>query len=132
MSDRPSAAGSGETPRKSGGGWRRIWNAFLYSLAGLADALRNETAFRQEALLAALLIPATFFLPATGIGRALLIGSVVLVLIIELVNSAVEAVVDRASPENHPLAKRAKDFGSAAVFLALVNVPVVWTLVLFG
>lgn len=110
----------------------RIWNAFFYSLAGLAAAFRHEDAFRQEVLLAAILVPAAFFLPASGTGRALMIGAVLLVLIVELLNSAVEAVVDRASPEDHPLAKRAKDIGSAAVFLALVNVPVVWLLVLFG
>lgn len=130
MSDRLSAAGSGERPRKSGAGWRRIRNAFFYSLAGLAAALRHENAFRQEVVLAALLIPAAFLLPATGTGRALLIGAVLLVLVVELLNSAVEAVVDHASPEDHPLAKRAKDIGSAAVFLALINVPVVWALVL--
>jgi diacylglycerol kinase (ATP) len=71
-------------------------------------------------------------MPAAGIGKALMIASVLLVLIVELLNSAVEAAVDRISLENHDLAKRAKDIGSAAVMLALVNVPVVWGLVLFG
>ena len=121
-----------ENPHKGKTGLPRIWNALFYSLAGLAAAFRHEDAFRQEVLLAAVLIPVAFFLPASGTGRALMIGAVLLVLIVELLNSAVEAVVDRTSVENHPLAKRAKDIGSAAVFLSLVNVPVVWMLVLFG
>ena len=121
-----------EHPHKGKTGLARIWNAFHYSLAGLAAAFRHEDAFRQEAVLAAILIPVAFLLPASGTGRALMIGAVLLVLVVELLNSAVEAVVDRASPEDHPLAKRAKDIGSAAVFISLVNVPVVWALVLFG
>ena len=123
---------SPESRHKGKTGLKRIWNAFLYSFAGLAAAFRHEDAFRQEVLLAAVLIPVAFVLPASGTGRALMIGAVLLVLIVELLNSAVEAVVDRASPEDHPLAKRAKDIGSAAVFLSLINVPVVWLLVLFG
>ena len=121
-----------ESPHKGKTGLARIWNAFFYSLEGLRAAFRHEDAFRQEVFLAALLISAVFFLPASGLGRALMIGAVLLVLIVELLNSAVEAAVDRTSVENHPLAKRAKDIGSAAVFIALVNVPVVWLLVLFG
>ena len=121
-----------ESPHKSKSGLRRIWRAFFYSMAGLSAALKHEHAFRQEAMLALVLIPLTFFLPATSVGRALMIGSVLLVLIVELLNSAVEAVVDRVSTENHPLSKRAKDIGSAAVFIALVNVGVVWGLVLLG
>jgi len=121
-----------ESPHKGKTGLQRIWNAFFYSLEGLRAAFRHEDAFRQEVFLAALLIPAVFFLPASGLGRALMIGAVLLVLIVELLNSAVEAAVDRVSLENHQLAKRAKDIGSAAVFIALVNVPVVWLLVLLG
>jgi len=121
-----------ESPHKGKTGLQRIWNAFFYSLEGLRAAFRHEDAFRQEVLLAALLIPTVFFLPASGLGKALMIGAVLLVLIVELLNSAVEAAVDRISLENHQLAKRAKDIGSAAVFIALVNVPVVWLLVLFG
>ena len=113
-------------------GVARIWNAFLYSVEGLCAAFKHETAFRQEILLAAILIPATLLLPASGAGKALLLASVLLVLIVELINSAIEAVVDRISLEHHPLAKRAKDFGSAAVFLSLINVPLVWVLVLFA
>ena len=121
-----------ESPHKGKTGLRRIWNAFFYSLEGLRAAFRHEDAFRQEVFLAAILVPAVFFLPAGGTGKALMIGAVLLVLIVELLNSAVEAAVDRTSVENHPLAKRAKDIGSAAVFIALVNVPVVWVLVLLG
>ena len=121
-----------ESPHKGKRGLVRIWNAFGYSLAGLKAAFTHEDAFRQEVLLAAVLIPAAFFMPASGLGKAMMVASVLLVLIVELLNSAVEAAVDRISLENHRLAKRAKDIGSAAVFLALVNVPLVWGLVLFG
>ncbi len=119
-----------KSPFKGKTGLRRILNAFGYSLAGLSAAYRHEDAFRQETLLAAILVPAALFTPATGLGKALMIGSVLLVLIVELLNSAVEAVVDRVSLEHHELAKRAKDIGSAAVMIALVNVVVVWVLVL--
>jgi diacylglycerol kinase (ATP) len=101
-------------------------------MEGLRAAFRHEDAFRQEVFLAVLLIPTVFFTPASGGRKALMIFSVLLVLIVELLNSAVEAAVDRISLENHALAKRAKDIGSAAVLLALINVPVVWGLVLFG
>ena len=121
-----------ESPHKGKTGLRRVWNALLYSLDGLAAAFRHEDAFRQEVLLAAILVPVAFFMPASGTDKALMIASVLLVLVVELLNSAVEAAVDRISLENHLLAKRAKDIGSAAVFLSLVNVPVVWALVLFG
>lgn len=119
-------------PHKGKTGWKRVSNAFFYSLAGLGAAYQHEDAFRQEVLLAIVLIPVVFFLPVSGVGRALMVGVVLLVLIVELLNSAVEAAVDRISLENHDLAKRAKDMGSAAVLLALINVPVVWLLVLMG
>jgi diacylglycerol kinase (ATP) len=121
-----------ESPFKGKTGLQRVWNAFHYSMAGLYAAFTCEDAFRQEALLAVLMIPATFFLPVSGVGRALMIGSVLLVLIVELLNSAVEAVVDRVSLDHHHLSKRAKDIGSAAVFLALLNVVIVWVCVLLG
>ncbi len=111
-------------------GLKRVWNAFFYSMAGFSAAYKNEDAFRQEVLLALVLIPLALFLPATGVGKALMIGAVLLVLMVELLNSAIEATVDRVSIELHPLAKRAKDIGSAAVFVALANVAIVWTLVL--
>lgn len=121
-----------ESPHKGKTGLRRVWNALFYSIDGIAAAFRHEDAFRQEALLALVLIPTAFFLPASGVGKALMIASVLLVLVVELLNSAVEAAVDRISLENHILAKRAKDIGSAAVFMSLVNVVIVWGLVLFG
>ena len=120
------------SPHKGKTGLRRVFNAFFYSLEGFRAAFRHEDAFRQEALLAAGMIPLALFLPVSGLGKALMVGSVLLVLIVELVNSAVEATVDRISLENHQLAKRAKDIGSAAVFVSLVNVAAVWALVLFG
>ena len=132
MNKKMDAAGPAESPHKGKTGLKRARSAFYYSMAGLRAALRHEDAFRQEVFLAVLLIPAAFFTPATGTGKALLIAAVLLVLIVELLNSAVEAAVDRISLENHVLAKRAKDIGSAAVLLALINVPVVWGLVLFG
>ena len=123
---------SQESPFKGKTGVRRVWNALHYSLAGLRAALACEDAFRQEAMLAALLIPASFLLPVSGVGRGLMIASVILVLIVELLNSAIEAVVDRVSLDHHHLSKRAKDIGSAAVLLALCNVAVVWACVVFG
>lgn len=119
-----------ESPYKGRKGLARIWRALGYSLAGLAAAFRHEDAFRQEVWLALVLLPIALVLPVAGIGKALMAGSVILVLIVELLNSAVEAAVDRISLEDHQLAKRAKDIGSAAVFLSLVNVAVVWLLIL--
>jgi diacylglycerol kinase (ATP) len=113
-------------------GLTRIWYATLYSLDGLAAAIRHERAFRQEVLAALVLVPIALILPASGTGKALMVASVLLVLMVELLNSAIEAVTDRISLEEHVLAKRAKDMGSAAVMLSLVNVPTVWLLVLFA
>jgi len=122
----------GASALKGRTGLTRVINAFFYSLAGLRAAFHDEAAFRQEVLLAALLIPLAFFMPVGGIGKALMIASVLLALIVELLNSAVEALSDRISPENHELIKKAKDIGSAAVLIALINVPVTWLLALFG
>ncbi|MEN3110432.1 diacylglycerol kinase [Uliginosibacterium paludis] len=121
-----------ESPFKGKTGLVRIWNAFNYSLAGLAAAYRLEDAFRQEVLLAIVLIPVALLSHCSGPEKALLIACVLLVLIVELLNSAVEAVVDRVSLERHELAKRAKDIGSAAVLITLVNLAAVWALVFFG
>jgi diacylglycerol kinase (ATP) len=121
-----------ESPQKGKTGLRRVWNAVFYSMAGLAAAFKHEAAFRQEVVFAAILIPLAFILPASNVGRALMLSSVLLVLIVELLNSALEATVDRISVEEHPLAKRAKDIGSAAVFVALLNVVLVWSLVLLA
>jgi diacylglycerol kinase (ATP) len=120
------------SPFKGKTGLRRVLNAAGYSWAGLVAALRNEDAFRQEVLLALLLIPLALYLGDSGVERALMIAAVLAVLVVELLNSAVEAAVDRISLERHELIKRAKDMGSAAVMLALVNVVAVWTLVLLG
>jgi diacylglycerol kinase (ATP) len=117
-------------PHKGATGLLRILNATRYSLEGVAAAARHETAFRQELLLAAVLVPLGLWLGADGVERALLAGSVLMVLVVELLNSAVEAVVDRASPEHHELAKRAKDYGSAAVMVALAVTGLVWVLLL--
>ena len=121
-----------DRPQKGATGLQRIVNATRYSLAGLGAAARGEAAFQQELLATVILVPLALWWGETGIQRALLIGSLLLVLIVELINSAIEATVDRVSSENHPLAKRAKDLGSAAVMLALVNGALVWAFVLLG
>jgi diacylglycerol kinase (ATP) len=97
-----------------------------YSLQGLGDACRREAAFRQELALAAVLVPAALLLPFSAVERVLLIGSLLLVLIVELLNSAIEATVDRISLDDHPMAARAKDLGSAAVMLTLALVLITW------
>lgn len=119
-----------ESPFKGKTGLARVWNAFNYSLAGLAAAWRNEDAFRQEVLLAAILIPLALFCPVSAVEKAIMIASVLLVIIVELLNSAVEAAIDRISLDRHLLSKRAKDIGSAAVLIALLNVVIVWALIL--
>jgi diacylglycerol kinase (ATP) len=121
-----------ESPYKGKTGFKRLFNAFHYSCAGVKEAYRNEDAFRQEVLLAIILLPLAFWLDSTAVGRALMIGSVLLLLIVELLNSAIEATVDRISLDDHRLAKRAKDIGSAAVLITIVNLVMVWLLVLLG
>jgi diacylglycerol kinase (ATP) len=112
-------------------GLTRVINAFGYSMKGLRDAFIHEAAFRQELLLCVVLLPLALWLGQGGIEQALLIGSLFLVLIVELVNSAIEAIVDRVGSEMHELSGRAKDIGSAAVLLALLNLFVVWALLLY-
>ena len=112
-------------------GLRRVINATGYSLCGLKAAWQTEAAFRQEALLMAIMLPLAFLLGKNGVERALLISVCLVVLVAELLNSASEAVVDRIGLEHHPLAGAAKDLGSAAVFVSLVMVVMVWGLVLF-
>jgi diacylglycerol kinase (ATP) len=109
----------------------RLWNALGYSRDGLAAAWKNEAAFREEVLLAAITIPLALFLGKNGVDRSILIGSIILILIVEILNSAIEAVVDKASPEKNELAKRAKDMGSAAVLFSLLNAGVVWACILW-
>lgn len=112
--------------KRQPGGLQRIINATGYSIAGLKAAWRHEAAFRQELLLLAVLLPAALWLGSDMIQRMLLIGSLLLVLIVELVNSAVEAAIDRIGPERHALSGRAKDFGSAAVMISLVGAALTW------
>jgi diacylglycerol kinase (ATP) len=110
-------------------GLERIWRAFGYSLAGFRAAWRHEAAFRQELALSVVLLPAAFWLARNWLDLALLIGSCVLVLIVELLNSAIEALTDRVGIERHELSGRAKDLGSAAVLLSLVLMAGVWAAV---
>ncbi len=121
-----------ERPEKGRTGLGRIWKGVIHSLEGLCAAFKHEEAFRQEVLLALVLIPVALYLPVGGAGKALMVASVLLVLVIELLNSAIEAAIDRISLANHELAKRAKDLGSAAVMVSLFTVPMVWLLVLYG
>lgn len=121
-----------ESPYKGKTGLRRLINAFGYSMDGFKAAYQHEDAFRMEALLAIVLTPLAFYLGDSPIKRAMMLASVLLVVIVELVNSAIEATVDHTSLEKHMLAKRAKDIGSAAVLLSLINLAVVWGLLIFG
>ena len=118
-------------PLKGKKGLQRLFNALGYSKKGISAAWRHEAAFREEVLLALVTIPLGLWLGQTGVERALLAGSILLVLIVELLNSAVEAVVDKASPEVHELAGRAKDLGSAAVLFSLLFAALVWACVLW-
>ncbi len=112
-------------------GLAHVFKAMLYSFQGLRAALEYEEAFRLELIAAAVMFPLGLWLGSGGVEKALLVGSLIVVLIVELINSAVEAVVDRVSVEHHKLSGRAKDIGSAAVFMALLNVVVTWGLVLY-
>jgi diacylglycerol kinase (ATP) len=113
-------------------GLRRVLNAARYSLDGLAAAWRNEDAFRQEAVLAVILIPLALLLPVGLVEKLLLIGVVVLVLIVELLNSGIEAAIDRDSMKIDDLGKRAKDLGSAAVMLSLLLASGTWVAIIAG
>ena len=128
MSHEPPKSAIDEFKGKQG--LTRLINALGYSKDGLAAAWKNEAAFREEVLLAAVAFPLAFYLGQTGIERALLAGSILFILIVEILNSAVEAVVDKASPEKHELAKQAKDMGSAAQMLALLLIALTWGLIL--
>jgi diacylglycerol kinase (ATP) len=121
-----------ESPYKGKTGVKRVFNALMYSLDGMKAALQYEDAFRQEMLLSVVLIPLALYLERNAVERVLMIASVLFVLVVELLNSAVEAAVDRISLEHHHLIKRAKDMGSAAVLISLLNVLVVWGLILLG
>ena len=121
-----------ENPNKHPRGLIHAWRATGIALQGLRAAWQHEDAFRQEVLIAVIAIPAALLLPANPLGKALIIASILLVLIVELLNSALEAAVDYVSLDHHPVAKRAKDIASAAVFLSIVNVLVVWGLVIYS
>lgn len=119
------------SPFKGKTGLERLWNAMSYSRDGFKAAWQHEAAFREEVLLALVAIPLGLWLGKSGLEKAALVASILMVLLVELINSAVEAVVDRVSPERHDLSKRAKDLGSAAVFIALTAAASVWVLVLW-
>lgn len=131
MADSRSDYRTDDNPHKGRRGLFRAWEATKNSLSGLTFAIREESAFRQELTLAVLLVPLALILRFTLTERLLLIGSVVLVLIVELLNSSVEAAIDRISFEHHGLSKRAKDYGSAAVMLALLMCGAIWLTLLY-
>ncbi|ODS96693.1 MAG: diacylglycerol kinase [Lautropia sp. SCN 69-89] len=118
-------------PHKSKAGMARIWRALLYSRRGLRDAWRHEHAFRQELIMVLCLAPVIVLVPVSLVERAAMAATLLLVLIVELLNSAIEAVVDRVSLDHHELSGRAKDMGSAAVLLALVLAGLTWAAILF-
>jgi diacylglycerol kinase (ATP) len=121
-----------ESPYKGKTGLKRLWNALFYSFDGLAAAFRHEDAFRQELVFACILVPTALYLPVGVAMKTMMIASVLAVLVVELLNSGIEAVTDRISLEDHALAKRAKDLGSAAVMLSVANVIIVWALALLS
>ncbi|MEQ1603030.1 MAG: diacylglycerol kinase [Methylophilaceae bacterium] len=121
-----------ESPFKGKTGLRRLINALYYSRDGFKSAYQHEDAIRMEVWSAMALIPLALYLGNSAIARAMMLASLILVIIVELINSSIEATVDHTSLEKHPLAKRAKDIGSAAVLLSLINLGVVWGLIVFG
>ncbi len=120
-----------ESPFKSNRGLKRIYCALLNSLSGFKLAYRHESAFRQELFLLLILLPLACYVQVSPTERILLIASALLILIVELLNSSVEAAIDRISLERHQLSGRAKDLGSAAVMVALINCAITWALILF-
>ncbi|WP_313390954.1 diacylglycerol kinase [Acinetobacter sp.] len=120
------------SPYKGTSGTQRIFNATRYSMAGFKTAFQNEAAFRQILLINLILIPLSFWIPVSPAEQALMVAVCLLALIIELINSAIEAVVDRISMERHELSKNAKDMGSAAQFVALSLIALTWGIILAG
>ena len=120
------------SPYKGTSGTQRIYNATRYSQAGFKTAFQNEAAFRQILLINLILIPLSFWMPVSPAEQALMVAVCLLALIIELINSAIEAVVDRISMERHELSKNAKDMGSAAQFVALSLIALTWGIILAG
>ena len=127
-----NAANGAVRPGTKPRGVARVLQAFRNTVQGLAGCWREEEAFRQECLLAAVVIPAGLWLGASGVERALLIAPMLLILVVELLNSAIEAAIDRIGTERHALSGLAKDLGSAAVFVSFVLLAGTWTLVLLG
>ena len=119
-----------KSPYKGKTGLRRLMNAFGYSIAGTLAAFKHEDAFRQEVVLAVVLTPIALYFGETAIDQALMISSLLFIIVVELLNSSIEATVDRISVKHHKLAKRAKDIGSAAVFFSLINAAIIWFLLL--
>ena len=119
-----------KSPYKGKTGIRRLINAFGYSIAGTLAAFKHEDAFRQEVILTVILIPVALYYGQTSIEQTLMISSLLLIIIVELLNSSIEATVDRISVKHHKLAKRAKDIASAAVFFSLINAALIWFLIL--
>ena len=112
--------------------FKHLFNAFFYSVAGLKSCFKTETAFRQECFLALFALPLSFYFGQTGVEKALLAGSYLMVMVVELLNAALEKTVDRISLERHDLSKQAKDMGSAAVFMAILVAAIIWFCVLFA
>ncbi|MFZ6724576.1 diacylglycerol kinase [Undibacterium sp. MH2W] len=117
---------------KSKSGFKRIFSAFFYSIDGFKSAWKNEHAFRQELVLVVIGIVAALVLPVSAFEKLMMIAVLLLILVVELLNSAIEAVVDRVSLERHSLSKNAKDFGSAAVLLTLIIAVATWSVILFN
>jgi diacylglycerol kinase (ATP) len=113
-------------------GIKRVLNACVFSIEGIGSTLKHEEAFRQEMILTVLLVPVALLLPVAPLAKVALIAVLFLVLIVELLNTAIEVTVNYISTNNHPLAKRAKDMASGAVFLSLLNAIIVWTIILSG
>ena len=118
-----------KSPYKGKTGFKRLMNAFGYSIAGTLAAFKHEDAFRQEVILMTILTPVAIYYGETAVDQALMISSLLLIIIVELLNSSIEATVDRISVKHHKLAKRAKDIGSAAVFFSLINASLIWFLI---
>lgn len=126
----PTTENEQVNPQKARRGLSRVWHAFGYSLAGLRAGW-YETAFRQEAIASLVLLPAAFWLGGTWVETVLLAGTVILIMIVELLNTGIETAIDRIGPEWHDLSKRAKDMGSAAVLLSLLLCAGTWSLAIF-
>lgn len=120
-----------ETPEVKRRSFRNFLSSVRYSIEGFMAALRHEPSFREDLIFAVLLVPLAIILPVNAVSTALMIASLILILIVELLNSAIEWIIDYLRPEQHPLAKRIKDMASAAVFLSYINCIVVWTIMLW-